>query len=274
MCEDLRDGGFQLLGLRPNTSCSPSRGGMERASAIKTPWSNKNQRFIVLIQQGDRSRRSNIDLPMLSLLGVASRHSWIRMAICLVLVFLCFAMIDQSGSYRPVRDAIHALRNHTVYPPRTNWSTCSAIVQSTFIQSNPFQAQVAATDWEGSVCHIPINPSRVKRRWRRGWTWLVLQCDTCAYSSTIAQSVYTGETPSRGITSSMKSWRQVLITENVAQWKRDRLEADGAVVQLVPILQVPNILSREAMYTLCFFFFARRLTTDGWINSQGYSCGR
>lgn len=42
--------------------------------------------------------------------------------------------------------------------------------------------------------------------------------------------------------------RKVLVTENVAQWKRDRLTADGAIVMLVPILQVPNILSREATY--------------------------
>ena len=50
----------------------------------------------------------------------------------------------------------------------------------------------------------------------------------------------------------MSNWEkadgEVLITENVAQWKRDRLVADGAVVKLVPILQVPNVPSREAMY--------------------------
>jgi alpha-N-acetylglucosamine transferase len=39
-----------------------------------------------------------------------------------------------------------------------------------------------------------------------------------------------------------------LITENVAQWKRERLAADGAVVILVPIIQIPNIPSREATY--------------------------
>jgi hypothetical protein len=41
-----------------------------------------------------------------------------------------------------------------------------------------------------------------------------------------------------------------LVTENVPEWKRDRLAADGAIVKLVPILQVPNIPSREAMYHL------------------------
>jgi hypothetical protein len=39
-----------------------------------------------------------------------------------------------------------------------------------------------------------------------------------------------------------------MVTENVAQWKRDRLAADGAIVRLVPILQIPNLPSREATY--------------------------
>ena len=41
---------------------------------------------------------------------------------------------------------------------------------------------------------------------------------------------------------------KVLVTENVALWKRERLAADGAIVKLVPILQVPNTASREATY--------------------------
>jgi alpha-N-acetylglucosamine transferase len=48
----------------------------------------------------------------------------------------------------------------------------------------------------------------------------------------------------------------VLITENVAQWKRDRLVADGAIVKIVPILQVPNALPREAMYPSSHLFFS------------------
>jgi len=40
----------------------------------------------------------------------------------------------------------------------------------------------------------------------------------------------------------------VLVTENVAQWKRERLAADGAVIILVPIIQIPNIPSREATW--------------------------
>lgn len=41
---------------------------------------------------------------------------------------------------------------------------------------------------------------------------------------------------------------KVLVTENVAQWKRERLAADGAIVKLVPILQIPNLRSREPTY--------------------------
>lgn len=40
----------------------------------------------------------------------------------------------------------------------------------------------------------------------------------------------------------------MLVTENVAQWKQDRLAADGAMVKVVPILQIPNLPSREATY--------------------------
>jgi hypothetical protein len=36
-----------------------------------------------------------------------------------------------------------------------------------------------------------------------------------------------------------------MVTENVEKWKRERLEADGAVVKLVSILHVPNAASRE-----------------------------
>jgi hypothetical protein len=42
---------------------------------------------------------------------------------------------------------------------------------------------------------------------------------------------------------------KVLVTENVAQWKQDRLTADGAIVKLVPILQIPDLPSREATYS-------------------------
>lgn len=43
-----------------------------------------------------------------------------------------------------------------------------------------------------------------------------------------------------------------MVTENVEQWKRDRLTADGAIVKLVPILQIPDLPSREATYAIRF----------------------
>ena len=61
----------------------------------------------------------------------------------------------------------------------------------------------------------------------------------------------------------------MLVTENVAQWKQDRLVADGAVVMVVPIIQVPDLPSREATYVQ----YVPVLMVDGLINSRNYNYG-
>jgi hypothetical protein len=61
---------------------------------------------------------------------MAARPVWIRTAICLVLVFLCLAMIAKTGSYQ-LTDTFHALvqcpRNESL-SALADSSTCPDIV--------------------------------------------------------------------------------------------------------------------------------------------------